>query len=109
MTSDRGLPSVTSSSRRTENEPAERESISLLSATIVSIFTFTSLKRGAACSAESAANDVLDRARLVDRARLALGFASRVAAIESQTSNPASIECREGIARSYELPLGQGR
>jgi hypothetical protein len=44
-----------------------------------------------------------------DRARLALGFPSLVAAIESQTSNPASIEYLEGIARSYERPLGQGR
>jgi hypothetical protein len=40
-----------------------------------------------------------------DRARLALGFPSLVAAIESQTSNPASIEYLEGIARSYERPL----
>jgi hypothetical protein len=39
-----------------------------------------------------------------DRARLALGFPSLVAAIESQTSNPASIEYLEGIARSYERP-----
>ena len=37
-----------------------------------------------------------------DRARLALGFPSLVAAIESQTSNPASIEYLQGIARSYE-------
>ena len=44
-----------------------------------------------------------------DRARLALGFPSLVAAIKSQTSNPASIEYLEGIARSYERPLGQGR
>ena len=44
-----------------------------------------------------------------DRARLALGFPSLVAAIESQTSSPASIEYLEGIARSYERPLGQGR
>ncbi|HEY5249138.1 MAG TPA: hypothetical protein VIJ15_11900 [Dermatophilaceae bacterium] len=43
-----------------------------------------------------------------DRARLALVFPSLVAAIESQTSNPASIEYLEGIARSYERPLGQG-
>ena len=43
-----------------------------------------------------------------DRARLALGFPSLVAAIESQTSNPASIEYLEGIARSYERPSGQG-
>jgi hypothetical protein len=40
-----------------------------------------------------------------NRARLALGFPSLVAAIESQTSNPASIEYLEGIARSYERPL----
>jgi hypothetical protein len=40
-----------------------------------------------------------------DRARLALGFPSLVAAIESQTSNPASIEYLEGIARSYERPM----
>jgi hypothetical protein len=39
-----------------------------------------------------------------DRARLALGFPSLVAAIESQTSNPASIEYLEGIARSNERP-----
>jgi hypothetical protein len=44
-----------------------------------------------------------------DRARLALGFPSLVAAIESQTSNPAGIEYLEGIARSYERPSGQGR
>ena len=44
-----------------------------------------------------------------DRARLALGFPSLVAAIESQSANPASIEYLEGIARSYERPLGQGR
>ena len=44
-----------------------------------------------------------------DRARLALGFPSLVAAIKSQTSNPASIEYLEGIARSYERPSGQGR
>jgi hypothetical protein len=44
-----------------------------------------------------------------DRARLALGFPSLVAAIKSQTSNPASIEYLEGIARSYERPLEQGR
>jgi hypothetical protein len=44
-----------------------------------------------------------------DRARLALGFPSLVAANESQTSNPASIEYLEGIARSYERPVGQGR
>jgi hypothetical protein len=44
-----------------------------------------------------------------DRARLALGFPSLVAAIKSQSSNPASIEYLEGIARSYERPLGQGR
>ena len=43
-----------------------------------------------------------------DRARLALGFPSLVAAIDSQTSNPASIEYLQGIARSYERPLGQG-
>lgn len=43
-----------------------------------------------------------------DRARLAQGFPSLVAAIESQTSNPASIEYLEGIARSYERPPGQG-
>ena len=39
-----------------------------------------------------------------DRARLALVFPSLVAAIESQTSNPTSIEYLEGIARSYERP-----
>jgi hypothetical protein len=44
-----------------------------------------------------------------DRARLALGFPSLVAAIRSQTSNPASFEYLEGIARSYERPSGQGR
>jgi hypothetical protein len=44
-----------------------------------------------------------------DRARLALGFPSLVAATMSQTSNPASIEYLEGIARSYERPSGQGR
>jgi hypothetical protein len=44
-----------------------------------------------------------------DRARLALGFPSLVAAIRSQTSNPAGIEYLEGIARSYERPSGQGR
>jgi hypothetical protein len=44
-----------------------------------------------------------------DRARLALGFPSLVAAIESQTSDPASIEYLEGIARSYERPSEQGR
>jgi hypothetical protein len=44
-----------------------------------------------------------------DRARLALGFPSLVAAVDSQTSNPASIEYLEGIARSYERPLGQSR
>jgi hypothetical protein len=44
-----------------------------------------------------------------DRARPALGFPSLVAAIGSQTSNPASIEYLEGIARSYERPSGQGR
>jgi hypothetical protein len=44
-----------------------------------------------------------------DGARLALGFPSLVAAIKSQTSNPASIEYLEGIARSYERPLGQVR
>jgi hypothetical protein len=44
-----------------------------------------------------------------DRARLALGFPGLVAAIQSQTSNLASIEYLEGIARSYERPLGQGR
>jgi hypothetical protein len=44
-----------------------------------------------------------------DRARLALGFPGLVAAIQSQTSNRASIEYLEGIARSYERPLGQGR
>lgn len=43
-----------------------------------------------------------------DRARLALGFPSLVAAIESQTSNPASIEYLQGIARSYERPAEQG-
>jgi len=43
-----------------------------------------------------------------DRARLALGFPSLVAAIMSQTSNPASIEYLEGIARSYERPFGAG-
>ena len=31
------------------------------------------------------------------------------AASKSQTSNPASIEYLEGIARSYERLLGQGR
>lgn len=40
-----------------------------------------------------------------DRARLALGFPSLVAAIDSQTTNPAS-EYLEGIARSYERPSG---
>jgi hypothetical protein len=44
-----------------------------------------------------------------DRALLALGFPSLVAAIESQTSNPSGIEYLEGIARSYERPSGQGR
>jgi hypothetical protein len=44
-----------------------------------------------------------------DRARLALGFPSLVAAINSQTSNPAGIEYLQGIARSYQRPLGQGR
>ena len=44
-----------------------------------------------------------------DRAGLALGFSSLVAAIESQTANPASIEYLEGIARSYERPLGEGQ
>jgi len=44
-----------------------------------------------------------------DRARLALGFPSLVAAIRSQTFNPAGIEYLEGIARSYERPSGQGR
>jgi hypothetical protein len=44
-----------------------------------------------------------------DRARLALGFPSLVAAIGSLTSNPAGIEYLEGIARSYERPLGQDR
>jgi hypothetical protein len=44
-----------------------------------------------------------------DRARLALGFPSLVAAIESQNSNPSGIEYLQGIARSYERPLGQGR
>jgi hypothetical protein len=50
-------------------------------------------------------------AGLQDRARLALGFPSLVAAIRSQTSNPsqpsnpAGIEYLEGIARSYERPL----
>jgi len=43
-----------------------------------------------------------------DRARLALGFPSLVAAIRSQSSNPASIEYLEGIARSYERPSLQG-
>ena len=43
-----------------------------------------------------------------DRARLALGFPSLVAAIRSQTANPASIEYLEGIARSYERPSAQG-
>ena len=43
-----------------------------------------------------------------DRARLALGFPSLVAAIKSQTSNPG-IEYLEGIARSYERPSEQGR
>lgn len=42
------------------------------------------------------------------RARLALGFPSLVAAVKSQTSNPASIEYLEGIARSYERPSEQG-
>jgi hypothetical protein len=42
-----------------------------------------------------------------DRARLALGFPSLVAAIDSQTSNPAGIEYLEGIARSYERPLSR--
>jgi hypothetical protein len=32
-----------------------------------------------------------------DRARLALGFPGLVAAIQSQTSNPAGIECLEGL------------
>lgn len=40
-----------------------------------------------------------------DRARQALGFPSLVAAIKSQTSDPASIEYLECIARSYERPL----
>ena len=44
-----------------------------------------------------------------DRARLALGFPSLVAAINSQASHPAGIEYLEGIARSYERPPGQGR
>ena len=44
-----------------------------------------------------------------DRARLALGFPSLIAAIRSQTANPAGIAYLEGIARSYERPLGQGR
>jgi len=44
-----------------------------------------------------------------DRARLTLGFPSLVAAIRSQTSNPSGIEYLEGIARSYERPLGQRR
>ncbi len=44
-----------------------------------------------------------------DRARLALGFPSLVAAIDSQTANPAGIEYLEGIARSYERPSGQGQ
>jgi hypothetical protein len=35
-----------------------------------------------------------------DRARLALSFPSLVAAIKSQTSNPASIEYLEGIAQA---------
>lgn len=39
-----------------------------------------------------------------DRALLALGFPSLVAAVESQTANPASIEYLEGIARSYQRP-----
>lgn len=43
-----------------------------------------------------------------DRARLALGFPSLVAAIRSQTANPEGIEYLEGIARSYERPSGQG-
>jgi hypothetical protein len=43
-----------------------------------------------------------------DRARLALGYPSLVAAVKSQTSNPASVEYLEGIARSYERPSGQG-
>ena len=44
-----------------------------------------------------------------DRARLALGFPSLVAAIQSQTSNPSGIEYLQGIARSYQRPLLQGR
>jgi hypothetical protein len=44
-----------------------------------------------------------------DRARLALGFPGLVAAVQSQTSNPAGIEYLQGIARSYERPLGQRR
>lgn len=44
-----------------------------------------------------------------DRARLALGFPSLVAAIKSQTTNPAGIEYLQGIARSYERPLAQVR
>jgi|GEM_PF-1749845 len=44
-----------------------------------------------------------------DRALLALGFPSLVAAIRSQTANPAGIEYLEGIARSYERPLKQVR
>jgi len=43
-----------------------------------------------------------------DRARLALGFPSLVAAIRSQTAKPEGIEYLEGIARSYERPSGQG-
>jgi hypothetical protein len=43
-----------------------------------------------------------------DRARLALGFPSLVAAVGSQTSNPASVEYLEGIARSYERPSVPG-
>jgi hypothetical protein len=43
-----------------------------------------------------------------DRARLALGFPSLVAAVRSQTANPASVEYLEGIARSYERPSVQG-
>lgn len=42
-----------------------------------------------------------------DRAILALGFPSLVAAIESQTSKPASLGYLEGIARSYERPLAE--
>ena len=44
-----------------------------------------------------------------DRARLALGFPGLVAAVQSQTSNPAGIEYLQGIARSYQRPLLQGR